>query len=43
MGCARNLEQLGFCRTDKYDVLDGGQYFENTIARLDATLKRRDS
>jgi arginine/ornithine N-succinyltransferase beta subunit len=40
MGCARNLEQLGFCRTDKYDVLDGGQYFENTLARLDATLKR---
>jgi arginine/ornithine N-succinyltransferase beta subunit len=42
MGCARNLEQLGFCRTDKYDVLDGGQYFENTFARLDATLKRRE-
>src|SRR6185437_13345836 len=41
-GCRKNLERLGFCRTDKFDVLDGGQYFENTIAQLDHTIKRRE-
>jgi arginine/ornithine N-succinyltransferase beta subunit len=41
VGCQKNLEKLGFCRTDKYDVLDGGQYFESTIARLERALKRR--
>jgi arginine/ornithine N-succinyltransferase beta subunit len=42
VGCQKNLEKLGFCRTDKYDVLDGGQYFENTLARLARTVKQRD-
>jgi arginine/ornithine N-succinyltransferase beta subunit len=42
VGCQKNLEKLGFGRTDKFDVLDGGQYFENTIARLERTVKARD-
>ena len=41
-GCQRNLERLGFARADKYDVLDGGQYFENTIERLDRRLSRQE-
>jgi arginine/ornithine N-succinyltransferase beta subunit len=42
VGCQKNLERLGFARTDKYDVLDGGQYFETTFARLDRTMRRRE-
>jgi arginine/ornithine N-succinyltransferase beta subunit len=42
VGCQRNLERLGFSRTDKYDVLDGGQYFETTLDRLDRTTQRRE-
>lgn len=42
VGCRKNLERLGFARTDKYDVLDGGQYFETTPDRLDRTLARQE-
>jgi arginine/ornithine N-succinyltransferase beta subunit len=41
IGCQKNLERLGFTRTDKFDVLDGGQYFESTLARLDKATPRR--
>jgi arginine/ornithine N-succinyltransferase beta subunit len=42
IGCRKNLEALGFARTDKYDVLDGGPYFETTIGRLQRTLGPRE-
>jgi arginine/ornithine N-succinyltransferase beta subunit len=42
VGCQRGLERFGFCRVDKYDVLDGGQYFENTFAGLDRAAGRRE-
>ena len=41
IGCQKNLERLGFGRVEKYDALDGGQFFENTISRLDHTVERR--
>ena len=41
IGCQKNLERLGFGRVEKYDVLDGGQFFENTLSRLDRTVERR--
>jgi arginine/ornithine N-succinyltransferase beta subunit len=41
IGCARSLEQLGFCRSDKYDVLDGGRHFVSTLDQLDRALARR--
>jgi arginine/ornithine N-succinyltransferase beta subunit len=42
IGCQKNLERFGFCRVDKYDVLDGGQYFETTLSRLDHFAARRE-
>lgn len=42
VGCQKNLERLGFCPVEKYDVLDGGQYFENTLAKLDRMVERRE-
>jgi arginine/ornithine N-succinyltransferase beta subunit len=42
VGCRKNLERLGFSRADKYDVLDGGQYFETTLARLARTMQRQE-
>ena len=27
---------------EKYDVLDGGQYFENSITRLDRSVERQE-
>jgi arginine/ornithine N-succinyltransferase beta subunit len=41
IGCQKNLERLGFSRTDKFDVLDGGQYFESSMQRLEETITRR--
>ena len=40
IGCQKNIERLGFQRAEKYDVLDGGQYFENTLSRLDRGTER---
>jgi arginine/ornithine N-succinyltransferase beta subunit len=42
VGCQKNLERFGFCRTDKHDVLDGGPYFENTLPRLGRSAGRRE-
>jgi arginine/ornithine N-succinyltransferase beta subunit len=42
IGCQKNLERFGFARVDKYDVLDGGQYFENTFAKLERSVVRRE-
>ncbi|HZY84558.1 MAG TPA: arginine N-succinyltransferase, partial [Gemmataceae bacterium] len=42
VGCQKNLERLGFSRADKYDVLDGGQYFETTLARLGRAVGRQE-
>jgi arginine/ornithine N-succinyltransferase beta subunit len=42
IGCQKNLERFGFERVPKYDVLDGGQYFENTLAKLDRVVERQE-
>jgi arginine/ornithine N-succinyltransferase beta subunit len=40
-GCRRSLERLGFRRAERYDVLDGGPYYENTVAGLGRGVARR--
>jgi arginine/ornithine N-succinyltransferase beta subunit len=42
VGCQKNLERFGFGRVDKFDVLDGGPYYENTLARLERAAERRE-
>ncbi len=42
IGCQKNLERFGFGRVEKYDVLDGGQYFENTMSKLDRHVERQE-